>query len=86
MTQAPIKATINVTLARWQTPNFARRAGPPAAPEDGREDVGIPVRELSDEALDALAWAWVSDLYTKAGRRRVEWATDPAIIPKSARP
>jgi hypothetical protein len=80
MTQ-PIKATLNVSLKPWNTPNFAVRAG---------EDEGaasIPVRELTDDALETLAYAWVAELYIKAGRRLPNYVmTDPSTRPKAGPP
>lgn len=84
----PIKATLNVTLAPWTAPNFARCTSedpPPSGPT--REEGSIPVRELSDEALEALAYAWLVELYAKArpNSRRIPW-DDPALRPKAGDP
>lgn len=57
----PIKATIHVSIKPWDAPNFAVRS------EVG--DGGIPVKDLDDDALEEAAYAWLVDLYRKAGRR-----------------
>ena len=52
--------TITVKLKPWIAPGFAVRHG-----VDGD---GIPVRELSDDALEDMCLAWVRSVYTQAGR------------------
>jgi hypothetical protein len=69
-----IYATINVTLKPWEAPNFAVRA---TATVPGAEMAGIPVKELDDDTLEAMALAWVRDLYRKAGRTRCPFREIP---------
>jgi hypothetical protein len=57
----PIAAKLSVKFSRWQAPNFAILVG--------ESEAAIPVRDLSDDALEDLALAWLGDLYTAAGRR-----------------
>ena len=56
-------------LAPWRAPDFAQLQAAPASREDGfKEFPTVSVRDLSQEALDALAGEWLGDLYTKAGK------------------
>ena len=60
-----IKATIRVELRPWRAPAFASRL-------NGTENSeGIPVAELDDDTLEDMALAWISELYSNAGRRFV---------------
>ena len=62
--------TVNapVRYRKWQAPNFATQDTPPRPRQDGfREAPSTPVAELAPEVLNALAQAWLDDLYTKAG-------------------
>lgn len=59
----PVTAKITVALRPWSAPNFATRPS--------GEGEGIPVAELSEEALEELAERWLQDLYRKAGRSQM---------------
>lgn len=62
-------ADLLMKLAPWGAPNFARAQMPPGKRGDGLRDVPcIPVRDLSQEALDRLAAEWLAELYDKAGK------------------
>ncbi len=58
-----------VTYRRWPPPNFASLDQPPRRREEGRvATAATHVKDLTPEALDALAGAWLEDLYFKTGR------------------
>lgn len=64
-----VTVTAEVKFKRWQTPNFATRDTPPRPRQEGFSMTeGVPIRELPAEALDALARAWLADLYRKVNR------------------
>lgn len=66
---APITVTTAVKFRRWLAPNFATQDMPPRPKQDGM--VALPtahVRDLPHQVLDALAEAWLVDLYEKAGQ------------------
>lgn len=64
-----MEVTTTVNLNPWQVPNFATVKQKPGKREDGPQPaVTIPVADLSQEALDNLAQAWLADLYNKADK------------------
>lgn len=64
-----IETKIVTRLKTWQTPNFATVDLPPGRKEDGPKPLPtIAIADLGAEALDALAQAWLNELYTKATR------------------
>lgn len=72
-------ATIELKLKPWTTPNFATVEQPPRPKQDGmRELPSIPVKELSQEALDGLATEWLRELYEKAGKVQPNWSFEAA--------
>jgi hypothetical protein len=63
--------TVNapVSYRRWIAPNFANVDMPPRPRQEGMQALpSVAIKDLAPEALDALAAAWLSDLYTKADR------------------
>lgn len=59
-----------IELNPWQTPNFATVKQKSGKREEGfKEAHGIPVSDLTNDALEGLAAKWLDDLYEKAGRR-----------------
>lgn len=65
-----VSVAVPVSYRRWQAPNFATIDRPPGNRQDGMQPLpSTPVAELDPKALDALAAAWIEDLYTKAGRK-----------------
>lgn len=57
------------TYRRWSPPNFASLDQPPRRREEGLvATAATHVKDLTPEALDALAGAWLEDLYFKTGR------------------
>lgn len=59
-----IDATLRIKLKPWTAPNFARIEGF----SETSTNSAIPVADLDADTLDALALAWIGDLFTKAGR------------------
>lgn len=58
-----------VTFKTWHAPNFALPNLPPRPRQEGfRVPDGVPVADLAPAVLDALAAAWLADLYAKSGR------------------
>jgi hypothetical protein len=62
------RASIEVKLKSFQVPNFATIDLNPRHLGD-RNEATLPIKDLSDEALDSLAQEWLVGLYSKAGRR-----------------
>jgi hypothetical protein len=63
----PITVTTAVKFRRWQAPNYAVQDMPPRPRQEGM--VELPkahINELPFEVLDALAEAWLTDLYAKS--------------------
>jgi hypothetical protein len=66
----PITVTTAVKFRRWQAPNYAIQDVPPRPRQEGfSEAPKMHVKELPHQVLDALAEAWLADLYEKAGQR-----------------
>lgn len=67
----PITVTTAVKFRRLLTPNFVT--------QDGSQASTMHVRELPQQVLDALAGAWLDDIYSKAGQRNpfTSRATEP---------
>lgn len=62
MSEIPyVSATITVQLKPWPTPNLA------IPTTDGKPSVAVG--DLPTSAVDALARAWLDELYKKAGHR-----------------
>lgn len=61
-----IQVKTTVKLKPWATPNFAVLDNE----TDGgdRENHTLPVKELDAAAIDALAVAWLDELYLKTGK------------------
>lgn len=63
-TEDVISATLRVKLKPWSAPSFAARET-----EAGEDRESVHVSELSAETLEAMALAWLRDLYRKAEQR-----------------
>lgn len=62
----PITVTTAVKFRRWKAPNFATQDVPPRPRQEGfKEAPTAHVKELPHQVLDALAAAWLDDLYSK---------------------
>ena len=59
----PVKTTVTVTFKSWNTPNFANFEDKANESKNG----SIRVEDLELDALNAMAEAWLNDLYEKAG-------------------
>jgi hypothetical protein len=65
----PITVTTAVKFRRWQAPNYAVQDIPRRPRHEGLvEAPKMHVNELAPQVLDALAKAWLSDLYDRAGQ------------------
>ncbi len=61
--------TMQMKLKPWMAPNYAQLEMPPGEREDGVKELpSFHVKELSQEALDGHARAWLMDLYLKAAK------------------
>jgi len=67
-----MKAEMKFGLVSWQAPNFAQVD----VGENGDKPT-VPVKDIETRALDALAEAWLADLYRKACK------TSPFEIPRN---
>lgn len=66
-----IPVTAKISYRRFQVPNFATQDMPARPKQDGLHALpSTPIAELDPAVLDALAAAWIWDLYDKAGRER----------------
>lgn len=66
--------TVELKLKPMLTPNYVQVDMPPGAKEDGvRELPSIAVKDLPEQALDAIVSQWLTDLYKKAGKPNA-WA------------
>lgn len=67
-----IEVRTKVKFHTWSVPNYAT-LGATQPRCDGWNTTpmppSIPVTELEDDALQALAKAWLTELYDKAGRK-----------------
>jgi hypothetical protein len=62
----PITVTTAVKFKRWQAPNFAIQDTPPRPRQEGfYEAPKEHVNKLPFQVIDALAEAWLNDLYAK---------------------
>jgi hypothetical protein len=69
MSDATISVTATVKYRCWLAPNFARQDVPARPRQEGfRELPTTPVGDLEPAVLDALAEAWLNDLYSKTTR------------------
>jgi hypothetical protein len=66
----PVTVTTAVKFRRWLSPNYAVQDVPPRPRQEGLvEAPKIHISELPQQVLNALAEAWLVDLYEKAGQR-----------------
>lgn len=69
MTAQTVTVSALVTFKTWPAPNFARIQIAPRPRQEGFQlSDGVRVAELDPAVLDALAVAWLNDLYAKTGR------------------
>lgn len=61
-------AKVEVKLRPFLVPNFATIDLNPRLHGD-KNEASLPIAELDHAALDALAEAWLTELYKKAGKR-----------------
>lgn len=78
MSEKPIQATLKVALKPWPAPSYASRVA-----KGAEKSSGIHVSDLSDDALEDLALAWIEDLYRKAGRPHAPFYKPAKASPES---
>ena len=71
MAGTTISTTLPVEFRRWQVPDSAVHVTPPGNRQDGflQKSPVTNVEQLPPQALDAMAQAWIDDLYARAGRQ-----------------
>lgn len=68
-----ISISTKVVFRKWPAPNFATVSLPPLPRQEGMKELpSVPIAELQPQVLDALAEAWLADLYAKANRKAPE--------------
>lgn len=66
-----MKATLQVELQPFKTPNFVRAVVPPGKREDGFGDTPCyPLRDLDPMTLDKMCDAFRDEVFRKAGKGR----------------
>jgi hypothetical protein len=63
-----VEVKTTVKFIRLQTPNFVQIAQPPGD-ADRTSPSSIPIKDLDQDGLDAMAEAWLEDFYGKADKR-----------------
>lgn len=64
-----MKATLEVELQPFQTPNFVRAVVPPGKREDGMQEAPCyPLHALDNMTLDKLCRDFRQDVFAKAGK------------------
>lgn len=65
-----VTVSVPVSFKPLQVPNYAIHETAPRSRSEGFQDAPkTAIVDLPQEALDALAQRWLSDIYTKAGKR-----------------
>lgn len=68
-----ISATLDVKLKPFQVPNFVGIERKPGLKQEGMQELPtIAIEDLSKAALNALAQAWLDELYRKANKMKVQ--------------
>lgn len=63
-------ATVKMKLKPLMVPNFAVVQLAPVKREEGfNQAQAVPISELDEDALEALAYGFLIDFYKKAGKR-----------------
>ena len=64
-----MKATLQVELQPFQTPNFVRAVGKPGAKQDGMQELPCyPLSDLDPLTLDRLCDEFRKEVFKKAGK------------------
>jgi hypothetical protein len=64
-----MKATLQVELQPFQTPNFVRAVVPPGKRDEGFEEAPCyPLRDLDALTLDKMCYAFRAEVFRKAGK------------------
>lgn len=66
-----MKATLQVELQPFQTPNFVRAVVSPGLKQDGMQELPCyPLSDLDSETLDKLCSAFRAEVFRKAGKEQ----------------
>ena len=66
-----MKATLQIELQPFQTPNFVRAVGKPGLKQDGMQELPCyPLSDLDSETLDKLCSDFRDEVFRKAGREQ----------------
>jgi hypothetical protein len=64
-----VKATLQVELQPFQTPDFVRAVGEPGLKQDGMQEFpGYPLSDLDPLTLDQLCRRFRNEVFLKAGK------------------
>lgn len=63
-----VEVKTTVRFIRLGTPSFVQIVQP-NGDSDRASPSSIPIKDLDQDGLDALAEAWLDDFYTKAGKK-----------------
>ena len=66
-----MKATLQVELQPFQTPNFVRAVGKPGVRQDGMQELPCyPLSDLDPDTLDKLCRDFRAEVFRKAGKEQ----------------
>ena len=66
-----MKATLQVELQPFQTPNFVRAVVSPGLKQDGMQELpAYPLSDLDSETLDKLCNDFRAEVFRKAGKEQ----------------
>jgi hypothetical protein len=64
-----MSATVKLKLKALTIPNFVGVEFSPRTTKEGLGDFTVPVSELDEDALEDLAYGFLTDFYKKAGKQ-----------------
>ena len=66
-----VKATLQVELQSFQTPNFVRAVSKPGLKQDGMQEIpAYPLSDLDADTLDRLCREFRDEVFRKAGKQQ----------------
>ncbi len=76
-----MKATLQVELQPFQTPNFVRAVGKPGLKQDGMQELPCyPLSDLDSLTLDKLCEDFRAEVFRKAGKEQPVADADDAVL------